>query len=180
VYGNCIFDSVKEIQTRGKNYKYTMIQLIEQFEPLIKKYSNLLSYEDSQSELTLAFIETIYKIPTHNAKFKQDKYIISYINKSIKNTYILLSKNRNKKYYYESPINLDITEASYQLNIEDKLFVDELLALLTEKEKEIIILKYFKEYSDMEISKKFGISRQAVNKTKNRAIKKMKKCTLVS
>ena len=61
----------------------------------------------------------------------------------------------------------------------DKLFIYELLSLLTLREKEIINLRYFKEYSDIEISQKLRISRQAVNKTKNRAITKMKKYMLV-
>ena len=170
---------VKKIQEKEKGHKNSILTFICQFQPLIKKYSYLLKYEDAPSELTLTFIETLYKIPINNPKFKQDKYIVSYINKSIKSSYIHLSKSRNKLCYYESPINLDITEDFYQTNIVDKLFIYELLSLLTLREKEIINLRYFKEYSDIEISQKLRISRQAVNKTKNRAITKMKKYMLV-
>jgi len=164
MYKKTLFELVKTIQTKGN--ENAMLKLIKEFQPLIKKYSYLVDYEDSESELTLTFIETLYKIPINNPKFKQDKYIISYINKSIRNKYIYLSKNRNKIYYYESPINLDITQTPYQTNIGNKLFINDLLLTLTKREREIINLKYFKEYSDIEISKKFGISRQAVNKTK--------------
>lgn len=164
MYEKTLFELVKTIQTKGN--ENAMLKLIKEFQPLIKKYSYLVDYEDSESELTLTFIETLYKIPINNPKFKQDKYIISYINKSIRNKYIYLSKNRNKIYYYESPINLDITQTPYQTNIGNKLFINDLLLTLTKREREIINLKYFKEYSDIEISKKFGISRQAVNKTK--------------
>ena len=173
--GESLFELVKTIQNKEKGYKKAILKLIKQFQPLVRKYSYLLYYEDSQSELTLTFIETLYKIPIDNPRFKQDQYIISYISKSIRNNYIHLSKKRNQLYYYESPINLDIAEDSYQINIGDKLYIKDLLSLLTEREKEIINLKYFKEYSDIEISKKIGISRQAVNKTKNRALKKMRK-----
>lgn len=60
-------------------------------------------------------------------------------------------------------------------NFEDKLTVDTLINKLTKKEKTVIILKYFYEYSDVEIANIFGVSRQAINKTKNRALNKMKK-----
>ncbi len=170
-----MFEMVKKIQEKEEGYKSAVLELVTQFQPLIKKYSFLLNYEDSQSELTLTFIEIIYKIPIYNPRFKQDKYIVSYINSSIKNDYIYLSMNKNKLYYYELPINLDIIETLYQPNLEDKLVVKDLLSLLTRKEKEVINLKYFEEYSDTEISKKLRISRQAVNKTKNRAIQKMRR-----
>ncbi|WP_132996056.1 sigma-70 family RNA polymerase sigma factor [Sporanaerobacter acetigenes] len=176
MYEKTLFELVKTIQTKGN--ENAMLKLIKEFQPLIKKYSYLVDYENSESELTLTFIKTLYKIPINNPKFKQDKYIISYINKSIRNKYIYLSKNRNKIYYYESPINLDITQTPYQTNIGNKLFINDLLLTLTKREREIINLKYFKEYSDIEISKKFGISRQAVNKTKNIAITKMRKYIL--
>lgn len=173
--GKSLFELAKIIQSKEQGYKNAILKLIKQFQPLIKKYSYLLYYEDSQSELTLTFIETLYKIPIDNPNFKQDQYIISYISKSIRNNYIYLLQKRNQLYYYECPINLEIMGDLYQENVEDKLFINDLLLLLTEREKEIINLKYFKEYSDIEISKKIGISRQAVNKTKNRALKKMRK-----
>lgn len=151
MYKKTLFELVKTIQTKGN--ENAMLKLIKEFQPLIKKYSYLVDYENSESELTLTFIKTLYKIPINNPKFKQDKYIISYINKSIRNKYIYLSKNRNKIYYYESPINLDITQTPYQTNIGNKLFINDLLLTLTKREREIINLKYFKEYSDIEISK---------------------------
>lgn len=175
MYENQIFELTKKIQVKEKDYEDAILTLVNQFKPLIRKYSYLLNYEDGQSELTLIFIETIYKVPIDNPKFKQDKFIISYINKSVRNNYINLSKNRNKLYYYESPINLDIIESSYETKVEDKILAQELLSLLTKREKEIIKLRYFEEYSNVEISEMFGISRQAVNKTKNRAITKMKR-----
>lgn len=178
--GESLFELVKMIQVKEKGYKVAILKLVKQFQPLIRKYSYLLNYEDSLSELTLNFIETLYKIPIDNPRFKQDKYIISYINRSIRNGYIRFSQKRNKLYYYEPTINLDIIKDSYQINVGDKLYIDELLSLLTEREKEIIHLKYFKEYSDIEISKKVGIPRQAVNSTKNRALTKMKKYALSS
>lgn len=174
-----MFELVINIQ-RKTNHEIAILKLIEQFNPLIKKYSNLLRWEDSQSELILALIEIINKVPTQNSKFKQDKYIVSYISKSIRNTYIYLSKIRNKLKCHEFPINFEITEDSYQASIVDRLFVEELLKVLTKREKEIITLKYFNEYSDIEISRKIGVSRQAVNKTKNRAIKRMREYMDVS
>ncbi|HBF3254028.1 TPA: glycosylating toxin sigma factor TcdR, partial [Clostridioides difficile] len=42
-------------------------------------------------------------------------------------------------------------------------------------QRKVIFYKYLKGYSDREISVKLKISRQAVNKAKNRAFKKIKK-----
>ena len=49
-------DLVKKAQG---NDKEAMLKLIEQFVPLLRKYSRKLNYEDSYEEMTLFFIELI-------------------------------------------------------------------------------------------------------------------------
>ncbi|MBU3208014.1 N-acetylmuramoyl-L-alanine amidase, partial [Clostridium algidicarnis] len=52
---------------------------------LINKYSRLLEYEDTKQELSLTLIKVLQRIRIDKGNFREDKYIISYINKSIIN-----------------------------------------------------------------------------------------------
>ncbi|HAQ41984.1 MAG TPA: hypothetical protein DCM73_14895 [Clostridiales bacterium] len=47
-------------------------------------------------------------------------------------------------------------------------------SFLTELQKKIIVYRYIYGYSSQEIAQKLKVSRQAVNRTKNRAIKVIK------
>ena len=61
----------------------------------------------------------------------------------------------------------------------DCIFVKDLLNQVTELQKKILILKFIKNYSETEIASILKISRQSVNRAKNRAfisIKKISKC----
>ena len=55
-------------------------------------------------------------------------------------------------------------------NFELKFEISQLLNFLTDKQKQVIFYRYYCNYSDNEISEIMGISRQAVNKIKNRAL----------
>ncbi|MCT4687724.1 MAG: sigma-70 family RNA polymerase sigma factor, partial [Vallitalea sp.] len=81
---------IKDLIMDAKTDKDSMYVLIKQFEPLIDKYSRLLNYEEARTDLIIAFIELIHKIPCLETPKN-----ISYINKSIKNTYIRFSKSNN-------------------------------------------------------------------------------------
>lgn len=52
--------------------------------------------------------------------------------------------------------------------------IKSLLSMLTELQKKIIILKFFLNYSDIEIANELCKSRQVVNRIKNRALKRLR------
>ena len=52
---------------------------------------------------------------------------------------------------------------------------DMLMGLLTETQRNVITKRFICGYSDIEIARDLGISRQAVNKAKRNALKSMKK-----
>ncbi|WP_035288609.1 sigma-70 family RNA polymerase sigma factor [Clostridium sp. KNHs214] len=155
--------------------KDALLILIQKFNPLIQKYSKKLMYDGAESDLTIAFIEILNKIPLEKATMKNSKFILSYINTSIKNKFIKLSKYNNAFLYNEIKLNLEITMDCNNNSIEDSLILNSALSNLSKYQRKIIIDKFFKEKSEIEISKELGISRQAVNKTKNIALKKLKK-----
>ena len=55
--------------------------------------------------------------------------------------------------------------------LEDNLFLSDIQKILSIKEYKICIYKFLKMYSDNDIAKIYGVSRQAINKT----VKKIKK-----
>lgn len=60
------------------------------------------------------------------------------------------------------------------LSLEDRLELREMLGGLTDVQQKVIIAKYLDGYSDAEIAARLHISRQAVNRAKNRAIAYLK------
>ena len=115
-------------------------------------------------------------IPIDNKRLFKDKEIIGYIAKSIRNEYIKLSKERDKIKLNELELNLDI-EISYEdCNAEFEIL--DMFKILTKKEAYIMKLLYVYYLSVSEVADYMKISRQSVNQTKNRALKKIKELYL--
>lgn len=150
-----------------------ILYILNEFDPLINKYARCLEYDDTKQELILAFIETIHKIPIHKEIFKEDKYIISYIEKSIIYKYLAISKKQSKikKYSYEYDFDFDLVADKRE---ENSLELEDLLKVLTHREGNVIVSKYIHKMTDVEIGEINNISRQAVNQAKNRAIDKLR------
>lgn len=157
---------------KAKTNNDILLELIQTFNPLIRKYSLLLNmdYEDAISELTLEFIKIVKSFPAKK-EYISDKYILSYISKSIRNAYITKSIElaKLKIVYFDDSFNWE--PACFQYST---LWIDELLLKLTSTQKEVFLLRYYYGYSVVEIAKKLSISRQAVNQAKNRGLKKLK------
>ncbi len=83
---------IKDQVKNAKIDQESMYSLIQQFEPLINKYSKLLYYEQAKTDIIICFIKVIKKMPDLDTAPK----VVRYISKSIRNTYIKLSKERNK------------------------------------------------------------------------------------
>lgn len=108
----------------------------------------------------------IEKMPIETNHFLDDKYILSYIQSSIKHAYIHLSmskRQQTKEYLFfdDNYLNV-ISKDTYAIN--DTLLFMDLKTLLSKKEFRLFQLKFLKEYSDTEIAALFHVSRQAVNK----------------
>lgn len=159
------------------------LQLLEMFEKLLKKYARQLGTEDAYEDLRLFFFELITKLKGKDICSDNDGYIVSYIAKSLKNQYILMSKQRNT---YKVDTFSDISE-------EQMIYIEQLAAAddqadisiyfpshnkLTEKEETILRLYFVNGYSIETISGQLNVSRQAVNQAKNRAIDKIRSAFL--
>ncbi|NFV14395.1 sigma-70 family RNA polymerase sigma factor [Clostridium sporogenes] len=156
--------------------KDSMMKIINKFKPLISKYSNKLSYDGADTDLTIALIEIINKLPIHNKdKMGKEQFIVGYIHKSIINKYIYLSKKNNKILKMEIELNLDIkTPNNMDNSIDDNIVAAMLLDEVSQLQKLVLIKRFLENYTEVEIANELKISRQAVNRIKNRALKKLR------
>lgn len=173
-------DLYKLIYESQKRDEKSLEILCQKFDPLIKKYSYYLNYEDSYDDLLEVFILIIKKIPIQQDNFKNNKYILSYIMTSIKNAYIFFSKEKQKylNHFFLTKDNSVFEEYSYLTNSisEEKsnIFMIDMKKILSKKEYNLLTLKFIKGYSDEEIGKILGITRQAINKQLNRLKRRIK------
>ena len=162
------------IQDFRKGNTDALIHIIKRFNPQLNKYQINSSYDDMKSDLILFMFKLINKIPLEKDIFKEDKYIISYVSKSLKNQYIYLNKiNCN---IISKEISLDekyINKGDY--NCFGNIIFEDLINGLTDIEKDVIIKIYKFNYSKAEVAKINGVSRQAIHKTHDRALSKIKK-----
>lgn len=145
--------------------------LLEQFQPIIKKYARLLKYEDAANDLTLFFLELIDKIDL--AQFcgsKRDFELLSYIGTSIRREYILLSKNWTV--YQANNLLMDDFGflGIYVPSAEDQALVSNYSLLPIERK---IINGRMEGFSSTEIAKKLGISRQTLYRHLRKARRKV-------
>lgn len=143
-------------------------QIYEVFENLIGMYALRLGYEDGKSELNLFFIELLYSIDLSRFPADESIGINRYVAVALRNKYISLSMKESKRRKHLLPLlqNCD----GFYYDIDQKILLDLALETLTDKQKEVILKKYYYGYSIAEISGRCGVSRQSVNDVKKRAI----------
>lgn len=163
-------------QFKNKNMEAFPL-IFNEFKDLIDYYSLKIGDEDSYQELSIFFIELLYGINLD--KFNNDckNNLHRYIAVCLRNKYISLSKERQN--IQKSFSNLYETQAFYNKDSEDIVLIKEMLERLTPKQRTIIIYKYIYNYHDTEISHMLNISRQSVNRLKNRGIKSLKEFYLL-
>ena len=76
----------------AKTDNNTLLKLVRQFMPLLKKYAIRMNAEDAYFDLQLDFIEMIHKIDLAHMKRKDDHTLLSYIAKSVYNSFIKRSR----------------------------------------------------------------------------------------
>lgn len=177
-------EKILEAQRGNEN---CMLDLIRSFQQLLKKYAYLLHYEDALNDLLVTFIELIHKINVADFEEKGDGALVNYIAQSINHAYLKLSKKASLRGLKEQCVS-DLTESQqfYIVNFpapeEESLFKFKSMLSgchLTKAEEDIIIKLFFFGFSVSETAKTMKISRQSVNQTKNRAIKKLRKTRLL-
>ena len=180
---NMLSEKILKAQHGNQN---CMLDLIRCFQELLQKYAYELRYEDAFNDLRIALIELIYKIKVEDFVEKGDGALVNYISRSINHTYLKLSKKKNFLHSREQRVS-DLNETQ-QFYIENSAAPEEEYlskfksmlsgSHLTKSEEDVIIKLFFWGFSVSETAKEMRISRQSVNQTKNRAIKKLRKTYL--
>lgn len=146
-------------------------EIYEAFKDLINFYSKRLGGEDYNQELTVFLLELLYEIELSRFKSDASDGLNRYIAVSIRNRYYAISKENQQ---YNSLLhNGDINDLYCCSSADAKLLLKEMLKILSKRQRDIIIYKYIYGYSDVELGDLLNISRQAVNRLKNRAIDSM-------
>lgn len=153
--------------------------LCDKFSPLIKHYSFCLNDEDAYNYLVITLITCVKNMPLKLERFTSDKYILSYIESSIFNSYkhFKMSKSKyNKSLYLVGDIleiENNLPDESYFYD--NAIFFIDLKRILSDKEYSIFHLKYQQGFKDKEIAERYKVIRQAINKKLNKIKLKLKK-----
>ena len=156
------------------------LELIEKFKPLLRKYAYHLGYDDAYNDLLIDFIELIHNIRLAQLRDRSEGNMAAYICMSVRSSYIRRSKENKKSnnlvlYSQLSDEELYCIEADSAVS--DIYFEYELFDIekaLTQPESSVVRMLYSSGYNVSEIARILGITRQAVNQMKKRALKKLK------
>jgi RNA polymerase sigma factor (sigma-70 family) len=157
------------------------LTLIKKFNPLLKKYAKKLYYDDAYNDLLLDFIELLHNIRLNRIRGPNERFLVSYICTSIRSSYIkrLISLKKLRNYIPYSALSegqLYYAEAASATSDPYlRLEITGFEKLLTQSELSIIKMIYLLDYTVTETADIYGISRQAVNQTKKRALQKLEK-----
>lgn len=159
-----------EIKSGNKN---AFIELVEQFSPLITKYSHLLykdEFEDMKSELTVALWQAVCNIK----KYDINKQIIKYLSNALRIRFLELY--RNSRSYNDN--SLIVENYDFFQNIPDPLPYSDCLitqldinAYINSLNTNIRVIAHYiinLQYTDSEIAKQLHISRQYTNRIRRK------------
>ena len=174
-------DFISLIKSAQADNENAMLEIIDAFEPLIVKYTSYMGYnEDVHSELVLKLISFVKTIDLDKLRCQNNYVIVDYIEKTIRNEYIALSKGQNRTkshevhFEYEDFVNISETKNSLQDSLHDELIYDIMKSVLTEREFLCVDLVVLQGYTAEQVGERLGITKQAVNQCKKRGLNKLK------
>lgn len=167
------------LEWKIKSDKQKCLDIIEKFKPLLKKYSNKLTCEDSEQIMICKLIEVLKKIPIENGSFEEEKFILTYINNSIKNEYIYLKNKEMSEKYFKYDYEYDYESIDYNDNkykiVENNIFLRQMLKVLNEKEKRIFKSRYIENRSMNDTAINLHRTRQCIYKHDKNIKEKLKR-----
>lgn len=161
----------------GDKTKFLLI--VEKMNPLINKYVRLLykdEKEDMYSEFVLCLLESITIMEYYN----DEGQCVFFLSRAIKNKFYELYKKSRKQFDNSVEINDDYFESLQRFKeseYEDFIFTEDLHKFLLKskgKQYHILYAMVFNDETDTEISEKFGVSRQYVNRIRRKFYRLLK------
>lgn len=155
---------------------FAQLQIVQRFQPLLKKYAALLKYEDAYSDLQLYLLELLHSGKLTKLQRKDDGTLVKYIESSIRHQYISLNSRKNAvdNSVIASVDEIDFDQMSLSSNDEyPELLIFDLHSVLQPSELTLLSQFVFKGMSIADIAEKSGVSRQAINRKKLSILKKL-------
>ncbi|WP_129596241.1 RNA polymerase sigma factor [Anaerophilus nitritogenes] len=162
------------LQQAHNGHKEAVISIYLRFNPTIKKFSRKLRYEEAETDLIIALLELIRDINLNKLHMQSDGAIVNYIYRFLKNKSINLLKKNILQNLKTVPLESTIISDA-KIHIDSMIFTSSLINSLPSLQREVIKRKFVQEFSDREIANLLGISRQAVNRAKNRGLHNLRK-----
>ena len=153
---------------KAKTEKDEMLYLLQRFDPLLKKYAHALRYEDAHNDLQLCFIELIIRVKVEGFLGKDEKYLLSYIRKSVISFSVKLSKKMHHRTVELQ--NDDYSRSDFYIGL---LWCD-LQNVLAKDEQQFLVDLYFEDISASELAKRGQVSKQAISNKKRRILDKIR------
>ncbi|TCO70636.1 RNA polymerase sigma factor [Marinisporobacter balticus] len=167
-----LYDLFKRAKNNDKNATY---KIIKDFSATLKKLSNSLHYEEAETDLIIELLKLIKNINIEKFKDSHHKQIAKYIHMHLrKRTLDLLKKNENKINEYIE-INHDLLADESIADTENTVLTFILIKSLVRQQRDIITMEFIHGFSEKDIAQILKISRQAVNRAKNRALNNLRK-----
>lgn len=157
-----------------------MLELINRFQPLLKKYARKLGYDDAYEDCLLFFIELVKFMDLKKLNDRNDQAAVAYIKVSVKHFYDkrirkVIEKNQEIAFSDLSKEQKYYVEAKTAKPDEKDIFIEfGIDKRLSPKEKLVIYLVYVKGYTTSELARELLKSKQTVNQLKKRALGKLK------
>ena len=145
------------------------------FDLTIQKMSRNLDYEEAETDLKITFLETLKGIKIDKIRIKDDGAIINYIYRIFKNNSVNLFKKHVLGKPETTQLELDILVDPVSVDLDSNIFITTLLNSLPPLQKEVLEKKFIQDFSEKKIAQLLGISRQAVNRSKNRGLMNLRK-----
>lgn len=155
-----------------------LLEIIYRFIGTINKFSKQLKYDGARSDLIISLIEIIKELDLSNVHTKNDGAIVNFIYRSLFNKKVDLYRKSVYEIKEELDENIELIPDRSYTDIETKIIIKDMLKALSKLQRDVLLLRYYGDYSDKEIAEKFKISRQAVYKIRNRGLKKLKEIVI--
>lgn len=171
--------NLKEIIIKAINYdEESILYLLKMFNPKISFCAKKLNYYGAETDLIIGFLESIPKLKNCTTEEFSDGKIVNYIATLINNKSTDLFRQNFKDIKLSekiTDINIDlISENTAADLIINKLLIEQMFSILTNKQKEVMKAKYLLNKSVGFISTDLKISRQSVYRLEQRALIKLR------
>ncbi|MGL5713068.1 MAG: sigma-70 family RNA polymerase sigma factor [Paraclostridium sp.] len=164
---------VNLVMTYQNGDKDAFIEIINIFRPALNKFKRNSYCEDIDSELILFLITLLEKLEMRERFLEDDKYIFSYIFKSLRNKYIRINKKNYSTYSFEL-LNDEFSNFNISEYLETNVEFFDLIKGLSSCERNILDRYYINNLTESDIAKELNTSRQYINKTHKKALNKLK------